>query len=316
MFRTICFLLCLAIFSCNNSKPKETTEKGFSYSTFSGTFKKLNLPYQISDTGLLKNRDTATIRVADFSSLIPDSLKNIYFGKGSKVKYIAIGYFPGADQMNFYVVKGQSAQKRVAFLMAFKGDVYSGMLPFLVPDADASTTQISVVDRSLSIQKNVTRRTGGVITGEGKDVYDYDAGENKFALILTNPLNSSVVIINPIDTFSRKHKFAGDYLKDKKNFISVRDGRYPNQLQVYIHLDKNNGGCTGELKGDLLLTSSTTAIYRQGGDPCVLSFRFASSSVVVKEDEGCGSHRGLDCLFDGSFSRKKEAKPKQTAKKK
>jgi len=308
--------LCLALISCRNSKPKETTEKGFSYSAFSGIFKKLTLPYQLSDTGLLKNRDTTTIRVADFSSLVPDSLKNNFFGKGSKVRYIAVGYFPGTDHVNFYVVKGQSAQKRVAFLMAFSGEVYSGMLPFLVPDADPSTSQVSVVDRSLSIQKNVTRKTGGVVTGEGKDVYDYDAAENNFALILTNPLNSSAVIINPIDTFSRKHKFAGDYLKDKKNYVSVRDGRYPNQLQVYIHLEKNDGGCTGELKGDLLLTSSTTAIYRQGGDPCVLSFRFSSTSVVVKEDEGCGSHRGLDCLFDGSFSRKKETKPKQTTKKK
>ncbi|MFL5774019.1 MAG: hypothetical protein ACJ75F_12730, partial [Flavisolibacter sp.] len=299
-----------------SDKPKETTDKGFSFTAFSGTFRKLSLPYQLSDTALIKNRDTAIIRVADFSSLVPDSIKNIVFGKGTKVKYTAIGYFPGAGHSNFYVVKGQSGQKRAALLMAFNSDVYSGMLPFLVPDADASTSQVSVVDRSLSIQKNVTQKTGGVITGEGKDVYDYDASENKFALILTNPLNSKVAITNPIDTFSRKHKLAGDYLKDKKNFVSVRDGRYPNQLQVYIHLEKNDGGCTGELKGDLLLTSSTTAIYRQGGDPCVLSFRFSPSAVVVKEDEGCGSHRGLDCLFDGSFARKKEAKPKQGTKKK
>jgi hypothetical protein len=122
-------------------------------------------------------------------------------------------------------------------------------------------------------------------------------------------------VINPIDSFSRKHKFAGDYVKDKKNFVSVRDGRYPNQLQVFIHTDHNGGECTGELKGDVLITSSTTAIYRQGGDPCVLSFQFTPNSVILKEDQGCGSHRGVNCSFDGTFSRKKEGKTKAGKKK-
>jgi hypothetical protein len=150
---------------------------------------------------------------------------------------------------------------------------------------------------------------------EGKDVYEYDAATKQFSLILTDPLNKKAGdVINPIDTLPRKHKFAGDYVRDKKNFISVRDGRYPNQLLVFVHVDKNQGECTGELKGDLLLTSATTAIYRQGGDPCVMSFRFSSSSVTISEDEGCGSHRGLDCSFNGSFTKKKAAKPKSTKK--
>ena len=122
-------------------------------------------------------------------------------------------------------------------------------------------------------------------------------------------------VINPIDTFPRKLKLAGDYGKDKKNFISIRDGRTANQLLVFMHLDKNKSSCTGELKGDILLTSPTTAIYRQGGDPCVMTLRFTSSSVTVKEDEGCASHRGQDCVFDGTFLRKKDAKPKQPVKK-
>src|SRR6476620_5700757 len=168
MFRTICFLLCLLIFACNNNKPKETVDNGFSFTTFSGTFKKLSLPYQLSDTGLLKNRDTAVIRVADFSSVVPDSVKNILFGKGNKVKYIAMGFFPGANHLGFYLVKGQSAQKKAALLMAFDGDRFSGLLPFLVPDSDPSTSQVSMIDRSFGIQKNVTQKTGGTISGEGK----------------------------------------------------------------------------------------------------------------------------------------------------
>lgn len=121
-------------------------------------------------------------------------------------------------------------------------------------------------------------------------------------------------MINPIDTFPRKHKFSGDYGKDKKNIVSIRDGRYPNQLMVFVHLDKDDGACTGELKGTLLLTSSTAGIYREGGDPCMMSFRFSGNSVVIKEDQGCGAHRGLDCSFDGTYARKKEAKPKPPKK--
>jgi hypothetical protein len=38
----------------------------------------------------------------------------------------------------------------------------------------------------------------------------------------------------------------------------------------------------------------------------------------VKETEGCGSHRGLRCSFDGTFAMKKEIKPakKKTVTKK
>jgi hypothetical protein len=114
-----------------------------------------------------------------------------------------------------------------------------------------------------------------------------------------------VDLINPIDSFPKKNKLSGDYFRDNSSFISVRDGRHPNQLMVFIHFENANG-CSGEFKGELLLTSPNYAIYRQGGDPCVLSFRFSPLSITLKEDEGCGSHRGLDCLFQGSFHKKKE----------
>lgn len=316
MFRTGIVFFCLALLACQDKKKNDAQENGFSYEKFSGHFQKLTLPYSLTDVGLLKNKDTTSIQVAGFGDLIPDSLRNKYFGKNNKVKYIALGSFVSPERVNFYLVKAQSGLKKVAFLIAFNKDKYGGIFSFLVPDTDPTTTQASMIDKSFSIQQNVSQKTAGNLAGEGKDVYDYDMTEGKFLLILTNPLNSRMEVSNPIDTFSKKHKFAADYFKDKKNYISVRDGRYPNQLLVYMHLDKNNGGCTGELKGDMLLTTSTTAIYRQGSDPCVLSLRFTASSVTVREDEGCGSHRGIDCLFDGIFTRKKEIKAKNRTKKK
>ncbi|MDP9230442.1 MAG: hypothetical protein M3O67_07205, partial [Bacteroidota bacterium] len=70
-----------------------------------------------------------------------------------------------------------------------------------------------------------------------------------------------------------------------------------------------------ELKGEAQFASANTAVYHQGGDPCVLKFTFTSTAVSIKEVEGCGARRGLNCSFNGSFPRKKEHKPIGSKKK-
>ena len=87
----------------------------------------------------------------------------------------------------------------------------------------------------------------------------------------------------------------------KMNLVSVRDGRKNDRITFFIHFEKENGECTGELKGEAIMKSvRNTAEYREAGDPCVLKFIFGSSSVYVYRREGCGSRRGLNCSFDGS----------------
>ena len=317
MIRTGLVIMFLCLLGCSNKKKQGTEdETGFSYEKFSGRFKTLNPPFQITDSELIGNKDTTTLRYASFSKLLPDSLRNIIFGKTAKPKYTPIGQVTASEETTLYFVKAQSGTKKAALIYVFDEGTFSTVFPFLIPDNDATTTQVSVVDKAMTITKNISQKRLNTITGEGKEVYDYEPSIKQFSLILTNPLHASSEVINPIDTFTRKHKFAGDYIKNKKNFVSIRDGRYPNQLLVFIHVDKNEGGCTGELKGDLLMTSTTSGVYRQGGDPCVMSFRFTSNAVTVSEDQGCGAHRGLDCIFDGNYPRKKETKPKQSPKKK
>jgi hypothetical protein len=137
-------------------------------------------------------------------------------------------------------------------------------------------------------------------------------------LIMTDPLEDNVTeLINPIDDLSRKNKYAADYGTGKMNLVSIRDGRKSDRLSFFVHFDKSSGACTGDLKGEAIIKSAAIAEYREGGDPCVLRFSFTSSTVTVKELEGCGSHRGLRCSFDGIFIRKKGPKPaakKQTKK--
>jgi len=102
-------------------------------------------------------------------------------------------------------------------------------------------------------------------------------------------------------------------VKDKVNLVSIRDNKNADRITFFVHFEKRNN-CTGELKGEARFTTANTAVYRSPGDPCLLEFRFSSSSVVMKEMEGCGSHRGVDCLFEGVYPKKRETR--KTTKKK
>ncbi len=43
---------------------------------------------------------------------------------------------------------------------------------------------------------------------------------------MTDALEDKVTeLLNPIDTFLRKHKYAADYGSGKLNLVSIRDGR-------------------------------------------------------------------------------------------
>jgi hypothetical protein len=99
------------------------------------------------------------------------------------------------------------------------------------------------------------------------------------------------------------------------NIVSIRDDSKAGRLNFFIHFEKNNGECIGELKGVANFTSANTAIYKQQGDGCSLQFNFSPSSISLKELEPCGAHRGVKCSFEGSYPRKKEVKPKTPLKK-
>ena len=116
------------------------------------------------------------------------------------------------------------------------------------------------------------------------------------------------IILNPIDTLPRKNKLSGEYATDKKNFMSIRDGKDANTYQFFIHFEKKEGTCVGELKGILQMKSPQEGIYSQGGDPCVIDFTFEGNEVTIKEKGSCGNRRGMDCFFDDTFTKKRAKK--------
>jgi hypothetical protein len=320
MYKSGFVLLLCFIAACGEKKSTSAGEEGgseFNYRAFESKFTEAKLPYTLSDTGLLNNKDTAQLRNTAFAALLGDSLKTIVFGKDAKPRFTALTRFSEKEGTSYFVVRAQTAARRTALLYVFDKDgQFGAAFPFMIPDADPATTQVSSVDRSFSITRTINRKLDKDKTSDQKDVHIYNSAIKGFTLIMTDaPDDSLVELINPIDTLKRSNPVAGDYTKGKRNLVSIRDGRSANEFTFFIHFEKEEG-CTGELKGTALMTSSKTAVFRQSGNPCVLEFSFSGNSITLKEAEGCGSYRGARCLFEGSFSRKAAPKaPKKTGKK-
>ena len=284
---------------------------------FINFFQSAELPLQFSDSVLQKKeKDSLLISYKVFTQFVPDSILSKAFGKGTKYKIYPIGKVSGGSE-TYLFSKIITGEKKGVFVLAFdKKQNYIAGMPVLRPDQFSTTAQSVSIDKRFTITKTILRKNPDASISEGKDVYVLNQDVKNFLLIMTDALDDKITeLTNPIDTLPKKNKYSADYGSTKMNIVSVRDGRKPDRISFFIHFEKNNGECTGELKGEALLKSSAVAEYREGGDPCVLKFNFSNSSVTLSE-ESCGSRRGLKCSFDGSYARKKEIKPKAASVKK
>ncbi|MFN2438141.1 MAG: hypothetical protein ABR503_03005 [Chitinophagaceae bacterium] len=295
------------------SKQEEDTTFGFE--NFEKRFKTASVPYQLTDTGFLRNTDTTRLTDATFAGFIPDSVKKKISNKPATIKYIPLSKIKLPNGEDYFIVKAVSGTRKIALLIAFNKDSFGAAMPFLIPDEDPRTTQTSSIDKSFSIIRSVSHKTTDDVITEGKDVYVYNQDAKSFTLIMTDVLDEKAVeLINPIDTLRRTSKWAGDYITNKQNMVSVRDGKTANEINFFVHFEKDDGDCKGELKGTAFFASSKIAVYREGGDPCVMELHFSPTSVTVKEMEGCGAHRDLKCSFNGTFIKKQPPKKPATKK--
>jgi len=316
------YLACLLVIfhlltGCGNKKKPSlsgTDEVGIS--DFIESFELIKPPYEVIDTALnKKEKDSLLISPKIFAQFVPDSVLVKVFGKNVKPK-IYMGKRVAIEKEIYLFTKVIAADKKTLLVLCFdKENRFKAYLPLLVQDNDAATTQVSGLDRRLSFYKTISLKRPDGSGAEGKEVFIYNDEAGQFLLIMTDPLDDRVQeVINPIDTFARKNKLSADYIKDEMNLVSIRDDSKAGKINFFIHFDRNNGECTGELKGVANFTSANIAIYQQPGDACSIQFNFSSSSVSLKENQACGAHRGVKCSFDGSYPRKKEAKPKTPAK--
>lgn len=310
MLRQVLFVALLAMAACNNDKKKEEPVLEEVKQILGVPFTEMPLPYQLSDTALAKTL-TATISPDLVSPLLADSIKN-FFGKNASPKYYPLGKVTHKGAETYYILSATAGTKKGAVLLVYDAEQqFAASYPFLLVDANAASTQTASIDKNFSITRTISLRNDADVAGEGKEVIAYDAATKSFSLIMRDALaDNPAELVNPIDTLRKTHPLSGDYYLNKKNLIAVRDGRSASELTVYIHTEDENAACIGQLKGEFILTSSTTAAYRQGGDPCVLSLSFKNNTVTMQEERGCGNYRGLDCPLSGTFRKKlQSAKP-------
>lgn len=276
-------------------------------------FEPISLPFTISDTALSKRpADSLIISLANMRVIVADTLLKKIKLKGAETRFYALGQVSVPDGETYLLI-GQHNRTQ-ASIMVFalsKDDSLINYLETISLPRKKDITQLFSIDRRFLFSITQVKKNKDGSLSEGKQVYALNQASGEFMLILTDALDEKPTeLINPIDTLSTTQPNAGDYQNGKMNLVSIRDGRKPDRISFFVHFEKKNGTCIGELKGEAFWKTPRLAEYRQDGDPCILQFQF-SNGVVTLREQRCGSRRSPDCLFDGSFVRKKMPRNKK-----
>jgi hypothetical protein len=318
----VLFVLFVLVNSCKSKKVSPGSEdEEVTVPEFIHFFRTLPIPYDVTDTILRrKEPETAVIHYNLFTRLLPDTLLTRYFGKDARPRLYAIGKIKVPDAESYLFVKGITNNRRILFVLVFdRKDHFSAARPVIYSDNQAALTGEAGMDAkyTLSVTQRRKGQDGQVYYTKNAYVFNADGG---FVLILTESNESRTripPIYNPIDTLPHRHKFSGDYAQDKRNIIAIRDdGKDAGRFWFFVHFEKDNGDCKGELKGQAKFVSPGVARYRSYSDPCAIQFTFENGGVSMKEEGGCGVHRDIKCFFEGYFDRRHpDKKPKTTVKK-
>ena len=312
------FLAGMVLLGCKEKKKTMTDDDIATVGDFIEFFPELKLPVVVADTSLLaKTSDSLLIGLKVLHQFVPDSVLAKDFGKAVNTKVYPIGRVKEKNSETYLFFRALNGSKRIGYLACFDKDKkFVKAMPFVRTDQDKSSSSYGSLDSKFQITTYNERKQGDNTVFK-RNVYIYNAAAADFTLILTEPNEELIeAIINPIDTLPRKHKWSADYVKDKKNFVSTRDSKRPNELLFFVHFEKDNGECKGELKGALKVVSNTKAAFKDGGGPCTIDFDFGGNTVSMKEIGGCGNYRDIKCFFEGVYKKKAEPRSKPAAKKK
>jgi hypothetical protein len=284
---------------------------------FLAMFHSFSLPLNFADSSLSRRAVDSPLAWPAFSQFISDSLVQKHFGKSVKPRLYASGKLIVKNAETYLFIKALSPSRKILYLVCLDkdGKFQTGM-PLVMREENSEIRYTASIDNKYVISVSRLHKDGDGRAVFVRTVWVYNA-EGVFTLIMRESNEGkprTAQIYNPIDTLAHKHKFTGDYIQDKRNFISFRDGKNNSVLRFFVHFEKDNGNCKGELKGEARFVSSTVARYIASGDPCSLEFNFNEKNVHMKELEGCGNHRDIRCYFDGIYSKHKEAvvKPVKT----
>lgn len=291
----------------NNKKSMKGDEK-VELKDFVVFFDDIKLPVAFKDSILAKKpNDSSTISQQVFNQFITDTIFNKDFGKDAPAIY-AVGKFRNGKKETYLLIWAIHNKKRKLYAAVMnEKDSFKTMAPMLSLNGSPGKENLSIDSKFTFTNSNDTKGADGTIYTVNKVIAYNNAGV--FMVILTDGLPAGVEmpIIDPIDTLPKKGKFAGNYAKNKRNFISVRDGSKPQSVKFFIHIEKElPQHATGEFKGEAIMVSADSAVYKADGDPCGLSIKFEKGHVEIIESN-CGNRHDMETSFDGNYTKQKEA---------
>jgi hypothetical protein len=302
-------LALIFLFACKNKK-KVSGDQHLETDEFVSAYSELKLPFSVSDTNIRSVSDTASISYALFTQFVPDTVFNTPFGKDRKLTLRPIGKIVQKEKETYFATLVSSKNIAAIYLTVFNKNKFTTNMPLLVTNDDGRVTTASI-DKKLTIVINTEWTIKNDIYYK-RTIYAYN-NVGVFTTVLTETnedRRAEKNVSNPLDTFPKRYKYSGDYVTGKKNIVSLRDGKTPNEYLFFVYFENGSEEepCGGELRGTMKMVSEKLGIYNGVTDPCELQFTFAANQVKVKETGSCGNYRGIKCFFNDSYTKRKETK--------
>jgi hypothetical protein len=304
-------LLLAVLAACSDKTIDLSGEKPIKMADFLAAFPLVSGAYTAADSNINRLGDTSVIGYKALQQFFPDSTLTLLTGKDTRQTIRPVARIE-KDKETYLLAKFINRKKiiRLAVFVLDKKNKFLAAKELLntgVADGYKHSVAINREPTFMLIREKMLP-DNGLQFSRAAWVYN-NAG---FFMVVMNDSNEDtkkLALVNPLDTLPRKRKYSGDYGRDKKNFISIRDSKNPNTYLFFVHFEKS-GGCTGELKGELVMKNTEAGQYFGKGDPCIIDFRFNGAEVTLKEQGTCGNHRGMKCFFDDSFVKKREPRKK------
>ncbi len=308
-------LILLALIGCAETKTDLSGNTPLKINDFNAAFKNIELPIRINDTNLVSFTDTIKIGRKALEQFLPDSVVEAIAPKLLKnTSIFTVGKIEKETEY-YLLLNNKDAKKQTVSVIAFsKKNVFLGYQ--ILTQFDLTQKGSQFYGKTLLINKEPTflieENKLDPEQGLTNEKKGWAYTEQGFRLIYldANIKPEQKAILNPIDTLPTLNSLSGDYARDKKNFISLRDFGNANKYQFFLHFEKKEGTCVGELKG-LLNFNKNQATYSEKGDPCTILFTITGNVIKIKEDGNCGNHRNMTCYFNDSYDKKRKSKSKK-----
>lgn len=313
--RIVPFVIMMMLLSCKEKKADFSGNSAMNEKDFITAFHEMSLPTNINDTNIKKHIDSLKFGKKLIAQFVPDTVlskgmnvtdKTIInpIGKIEKEKETYLLFnFSNNKKNDIIACVFNDKKKFVAYKPLFSSNSNDGYKHYVSITKEPT---FIVAKEKLDNTKQQLKYT--------KIGWAYTESTNNFIAVV-NETNEDEkrnnIIIDPIDTLAKKQKYSGNYVLNERNFISVRDGKKPNTYLFFLHIEKENGSCVGELKGEMKMKSDHEGVFTESGDPCVMDFTFSNNAIAVKEQGSCGNYRDIKCFFDDSYQKKKEVAVKK-----